>query len=106
MITRNLRLHCKFPKYRKNTYIHNGQQKHQCKNCRLQFVDCFVQALVSDETGDLIDCLELECRSLQSMCRAVKVGFKWLLSFLANYYETLADYRHVQPISWDRDARI
>ena len=59
----------------------------QCKDCGRQFVDGFEQDLVSDETRDLIERLLLERISLRGICRAVKVGLKWLLGFIANCFE-------------------
>jgi insertion element IS1 protein InsB len=40
------------------------------------------------------------------MCRAVKVGLKWLLGFIANCFEALPDHLHVQPISCNQDVMI
>jgi insertion element IS1 protein InsB len=63
----------------KNGHIHNGKQNHHCHNCGRQFVECFAQYLLSEETRALIERLLLERISLQGICRAVGVGLKWLL---------------------------
>jgi insertion element IS1 protein InsB len=97
---------CKSSTYKKNGHIHNGKQNHQCKDCGRQFVDCFEQYLVSDETRDLIERLLLERISLRGICRAVKVGLKWLLGFIVTCFETLPDHLNVQPISCDQDVMI
>jgi len=106
MIIRDVCPRCKSPKYKKNGHIHNGKQNHQCKDCGRQFVDGFEQDLVSDETRDLIERLLLERISLRGICRAVKVGLKWLLGFIVNCFEALPDHLNVQPISCNQDVMI
>src|SRR5918999_1712428 len=93
----------KSPKYKKNGHIHNGKQNHQCKDCGRQFVDCFEQNLVSDETRSFIERLLLERLSLRGICRAVGVGLKWLLGFIINRFEALPEHLNVQLISCDHD---
>jgi len=106
MVIREVCPRCKSATYKKNGHIHNGKQNHQCKDCGRQFVDCFEQHLVSDETRDLIEPLLLERISLRGICRAVKVGRKWLLGFIVPCCETLPDHLHIQPISCDNDVMI
>jgi insertion element IS1 protein InsB len=106
MVIREVCPRCKSATYKKNGHIHNGKQNHQCKDCGRQFVDCFEQHLVSDETRDLIERLLLERISLRGICRAVKVGLKWLLGFIVTCFETLPDHLNVQPISCDQDVMI
>jgi transposase-like protein len=65
MVIREVCPRCKSATYKKNGHIHNGKQNHQCKDCGRQFVDCFEQYLVSDETRDLIERLLLERLSLR-----------------------------------------
>jgi insertion element IS1 protein InsB len=48
----------------------------------------------------------LERISLRGICRAVKVGLKWLLGFIVTCFETLPDHLNVQPISCDQDVMI
>ena len=79
MVIREVCPRCKSPKYKKNGHIHNGKQNHQCKDCGRQFVDCFEQDLVSDETRGLVERLLLERLSLRGICRSARVGLKWLL---------------------------
>ena len=97
---------CQSPQYKKNGHIHNGKQNHQCKDCGRQFVDGFEQYLVSDETRDLIERLLLERLSLRGICRAAKVGLKWLLGFIVTCFETLPDHLNVQPVSCNQDVMI
>jgi IS1 family transposase len=94
------------PNYKKNGHIHNGKQNHQCKDCGRQFVDCFEQDLVSDETRELIERLLLERLSLRGICRAVKVGLKWLLGFIVTCFEALPDHLNVQLITANADVMI
>jgi insertion element IS1 protein InsB len=97
---------CKSPQYKKNGHIHNGKQNHQCQNCGRQFVDCFEQYLISDETRSLIERLLLERLSLRGICRAVGVGLKWLLGFLVTCFEALPDHLNVQLITANADVMI
>jgi hypothetical protein len=97
---------CKSPKYKKNGHIHNGKQNHQCKDCGRQFVDCFEQDLVSDETRGLIERLLLERLSLRGICRSVGVGLKWLLGFIVTQFEALPDHLTVEPITSNADVVI
>ena len=106
MVIREVCPRCQTPKYKKSGHIHNGKQNHQCKDCVRQFVDCFDQYLVSDDTRDLIERLLLEHLSLRGICRAAKVGLKWLLGFIVNCFESLPDHLNVQPISCDQDVMI
>ncbi len=82
MVIRDVCPQCKSSKYKKNGHIHNGKQNHHCHNCGRQFVECFAQYLLSEETRALIERLLLERISLRGICRAVGVGLKWLLGFL------------------------
>jgi insertion element IS1 protein InsB len=106
MVIREVCPRCKSSTYKKNGHIHNGKQNHQCKDCGRQFVDCFEQYRVSDETRDLIERLLLARIPLRGICRAVKVGLKWLLGFIVTCFETLPDHLNVQPISCDQDVMI
>jgi insertion element IS1 protein InsB len=106
MVIREVCPRCQSAAFKKNGHIHNGKQNHQCKDCGRQFVDCFEQYLVSDETRDLIERLLLERLSLRGICRAVKVNLKWLLGFIVTCFEALPDHLHVQPISCDPDVLI
>jgi hypothetical protein len=106
MVIREVCPRCKSAKYKKNGHIHNGKQNHQCKVCGRQFVDGCEQYLVSDETRDLVERLLLERLSLRGICRAVKVGLKWLLGFIVNCFAALPDHLNVQPISCNQDVMI
>ena len=106
MVIRDLCPRCKSLKYKRNGHIHNGKQNHQCKDCGRQFVDCFEQYLISDDTRQLIERLLLERLSLRGICRAVGVGLKWLLGFMANCFEALPDHLNVTPVSCNQEVMI
>jgi insertion element IS1 protein InsB len=106
MIIRDVCPRCQSPESKKNGHIHNGKQNHQCKDCGRQFVECFEQHVVSDDTRALIERLLLERLSLRGICRAVGVKLKWLLGFIVNCFEALPAHLHVQPITSNADVMI
>jgi IS1 family transposase/transposase-like protein len=106
MVIRDVCPQCQSPKYKKNGHIHNGKQNHQCKDCGRQFVECFEQHLVSDDTRELIKRLLLERLSLHGICRAVGVKLKWLLGFIVNSFDALPAHLNVQPIAGNADVMI
>jgi insertion element IS1 protein InsB len=106
MIVRDACPACGSTRFKKNGHTHNGKQKHQCKVCPRQFVQCSEQYLISDETRALIERLLRERISLRGICRAVGVGLKWLLSFIIHCFEALPDHLHVQPITCNADIMI
>ena len=85
MALRELCPRCESDKFKKNGHIHNGKQNHLCHDCGRQFVDCFEQSLISDETRDLIERLLLERLSLRGICRAVGLDSSgsWAFSYNA-----------------------
>src|SRR5262245_52976129 len=106
MITRDLCPRCQSPKYKKNGHIHNGKQHHHCQDCGRQFVQCFEQSLISDDTRALIERLLVERISLRGICRAVGVGLKGLLGFLVHGVEALPEHLNVQPITAHQGVMI
>ena len=106
MVIRDVCPRCQSPEHKKNGHIHTGKQNHQCKDCGRQFVQCFEQYLVSDDTRALIERLLSERLPLRGICRAVGVQLKWLLGFLVQCIEALPDHLHVQPVSCTQDIMI
>jgi insertion element IS1 protein InsB len=106
MVIRDLCPRCQSPKYKKNGHIHNGKQNYRCHNCGRQFVDCFEQDRVSDDTRALIERLLVERISLRGICRAVGVTLKWLVGFLVQCFEALPDHLNIQPIGRIQDVVI
>ena len=76
MIIRDVCPQCQSPKYKRNGHIHNGKQNYHCKDCGCQFVECFAQDLVSDDTRALIERLLVGRISWRGICRAVGVTLK------------------------------
>jgi insertion element IS1 protein InsB len=106
MVIRDVCPRCKSSKYKKNGHIHTGKQNHHCHDCGRQFVQCFVQYRISEETRGLIKRLLVERISLRGICRAVGVGLKWLLGFLVQCVEALPDHLNIQPLPCDGDVMI
>ena len=106
MVIRDACPQCGSSKCKKNGHIHNGKQNHHCHDCGRQFVQCFAQYLIADDKRELIERLLLERISLRGICRAVGVGLKWLLGFLAHCVEALPDHLHVQPATCHGNVMI
>lgn len=106
MLIRDMCPSCESSKYKKNGHIHHGKQNHQCQDCGRQFVQCFEQYLISDDTRALIERLLVERISLRGICRAVGVGLKWLIGFLVHCVEALPDHLNVQPITSHQDMIV
>ncbi len=106
MLIRDMCPSCESSKYKKNGHIHKGKQNHQCQDCGRQFVQCFEQYLISDDTRALIERLLVERISLRGICRAVGVGLKWLIGFLIHCVEALPDHLNVQPITSHQDMIV
>jgi insertion element IS1 protein InsB len=99
MVVRDVCPQSQSPKYKKNGHIHNGKQNHHCHDCGRQFVDCFEQYLIPEDTRALIERLLVERISLRGICRAMGVTLKWLLGFLVRCIAALPDHLHIQPVS-------
>jgi len=77
---------CGSQRVKKKGHIHNGKQNHPCKVCERQFVGQADPRRISDEQRALVERLLLERISLRGICRAVGVGLKGVLGFLAECY--------------------
>jgi insertion element IS1 protein InsB len=106
MIVRDACPACGSTRFKRNGHTRNGKQKHQCKACARQFVECAEHYRIADETRALIERLLLERISLRGICRAVGVGLKWLLGFIVHRFETLPEHLHIQPITCTQDVMI
>jgi insertion element IS1 protein InsB len=106
MVIRDVCPRCQSSKDTKNGPIHNGKQHHQCQDCGRQFVACFEQSLIADDTRALIERLLVERISLRGICRAVGVSLKWLLGFLVQCTEALPAHLHVQLVTCHGDVMI
>src|SRR5215475_5378783 len=106
MAIRDVCPRCQSSQYKKNGHIHSGKQNHRCQDCGRQFVACFEQSLISDDTRALIERLLVERISLRGICRVVGVTLKWLLGFLVQCFEALPDHLHVEPLTCPEDVMI
>ena len=86
---------CGVSHIKKNGPTHYRKQNHQCKECGRQFV-ADSQRITEDER-ERIKKLLLERLSLCGICRVMDVSLRWLLSFIAELYETLPDDLNVTP---------
>ena len=106
MVIRDVCPQCQSSKFKKNGHLHNGKQNHYCHDCRRQFVQRFEQYRIAEDKRALIERLLVERISLRGICRAVGVGFKWLLGFLVDCVEALPDHLHVQPVTCQGNVMI
>jgi transposase-like protein len=99
MVIREVCPRCKSARYKKNGHIHNGKQNYHCHDCGRQFVDCFEQYLLSDDTRALIERLLVERIALRGICRAVGVGLKWLLPRFKGLWQRMTNFSGIYLVS-------
>ncbi len=80
---------------KRNGHTHYGKQNNQCKKCGRQFVADSQR--ITEEERQQIKKLLLERISLCGICRVMGVSLRWLLSFIAQLYESLPDDFNAQP---------
>ncbi len=86
---------CGLSHIKKNGHTHYRKQNHQCKACGRQFV-ADSQRITEGERQQIRKLL-LERLSLCGICRVMEVSLRWLLTFIAELYETLPDDLYVEP---------
>ena len=86
--------HCGLSHIKRNGHTHYRKQNHQCLDCGRQFVQDSQHITQGDRT--MIKRLLLERLSLLAICRVMGVSLRWLLSFIADLYDTLPDDLNVQ----------
>ena len=74
----------------KNGSIHNGKQKHSCKDCGRQFVENPENKRISTETWDLVKKLLLEKISIAGIARVVGISEVWLQQYINLVYEKVS----------------
>src|ERR1044071_1495704 len=84
MIPRGACPQCGSRWFKRNGHIHTGKQNHRCKLCGRAFVLEPENSVITEEQRILIERLLLERISLRGICRAVGVGLRWLLQFMAS----------------------
>ena len=78
---------CGLSQIKLNGHTHYGKQNHLCKNCGRQFVENSQR--ISEAEREMIKQLLLERISLLGICRVMKVSLRWLLTFIAELYDSL-----------------
>ena len=85
---------CGLSHSKRNGHTHYGKQNHLCLNCGRQFVEDSQR--ITEQERQMIKRLLLERLSLLAICRVMDISLRWLLSFIAELYETLPDDLSVQ----------
>src|SRR5947199_6376484 len=85
---------CGLSHSKRNGHTHYGKQNHQCLNCGRQFVEDSQR--ISQAERQMIKCLLLERLSRLGICRVMGISLRWLLSFIAEIYESLPDDLNVR----------
>jgi insertion element IS1 protein InsB len=80
---------CGLSHSKRNGHTHYGKQNHQCLNCGRQFVEDSQR--ITEQKRQMIKRLLLERLSLLGICRVMNISLRWLLSFIAEIYESLPD---------------
>jgi len=97
MIIREACPQCGSRQYKRNGRIHAGKQNHKCKVCGRAFVLVLENHVITEEQRALIERLLLERISLRGICRAIGVGLRWLLYFMADRFTAAPEHLYVQP---------
>ncbi len=74
----------------KNGFIHNGKQKHSCKDCGRQFVENPKNKRIAPEIWDLVNRLLLEKISIAGIARVVGVSELWLQKYINVLYQNIS----------------
>jgi insertion element IS1 protein InsB len=83
--------------YKRNGHIHTGKHNHRCKLCGRAFVLNPEHPVITEEQRTLIKRLLLERISLRGICRAVRVGLRWLLQFMVERFKVAPEHLYVEP---------
>jgi insertion element IS1 protein InsB len=97
MIPREACPQCGSRWYKRNGHIHTGKQNHRCKMCGLAFVLTPENSVITEVQRVLLERLLLERISLRGICRAVGVGFQWLLQFMVARFQAAPEHLYVKP---------
>ncbi len=96
MLIREACPQCGSRQYKRNDRIHTGKQNHKCKVCRRAFVLVPENHVITEDQRRLIERLLLERISLRGICRAMGVGLRWLLYFMAERFTAAPEHLYVQ----------
>ncbi len=86
---------CGLSYIKENGHTHYRKQNHRCKECGRQFVANSQQ--ITDGERERIKKLLLERISLCGIYRVMDISLRWLLTFIAELYESLPDDLNVKP---------
>lgn len=87
---------CESERVVKNGHIHNGKQRHLCRDCGRQFVPEGTKKVISEETRSRIDKLLLEKIPLAGIARSMDVSESWLQSYVNQKYQNVKQYVQVE----------
>jgi insertion element IS1 protein InsB len=96
MIKREACPRCGSRQYKRNGRIHIGKQNHKCRACGHAFVLVPEHHIITEEQRALIERLLLERISLRGICRAIGVGLRWLLYFMAERFTAAPEHLYAQ----------
>src|ERR1700747_1493080 len=88
---------CGSRQYKRNGRIHTGNQNHKCKACGRAFVLIPENRVITEEPRAVIERLLLERISLRGICRAIGVGLRWLLYFMAERFTAAPEHLYIRP---------
>ena len=78
---------CNSANITKNGFIHNGKQKHACRDCGRQFVENPQNKIISRQTWDTVDKLLLEKIPIAGIARVTGISEPWLQKYINRKYE-------------------
>ena len=87
---------CEGTKTVKNGHIHNGKQRHLCRDCGRQFVINPTKKVIGEETKGRIDKLLLEKIPLAGIARALEVSETWLQGYVNEKYAVVEQHVKVE----------
>ena len=88
---------CGLSHIKRNGHTHYQKQNYQCRNCGCQFVANSQR--IGDSERAMIKRLLLERLSLLGICRVMDLSLRWLLTFIAELYDSLPDHLNLQLLA-------
>ena len=87
---------CEGTKTVKNGHIHNGKQRHMCRDCGRQFVTNSSKKVIGEETKGRIDKLLLEKIPPAGIARVMDVSETWLQGYVNKKYAAVEQHVEVK----------
>src|SRR5215210_6272828 len=88
---------CGSRQYKRNGRSHTGKQNYKCKACGRAFVLVPENHVITQEQRAVIERLLLERISLRGICRAIGVGLRWFLYFMAKRFTAAPEHLYIHP---------